>query len=124
MQEIGVGLRLLRCRKAKQDEEGQAIQDQLPRPLQYDCQGMKDYLAGETVWRLPEDYPPPLGVKMLLLNGGGVCVMGTWGDWAVAWSPLPKIPDNIKQRLIHGHLLGCDALPHAASTRGLPGANG
>jgi hypothetical protein len=86
---------------------------------------MKDYLAGEAVWRLPEDHPPPLGVKMLLLNSGGVCVMGTWADWAVAWAPLPRIPDNIKQRLIrHGHLPGCDALPHAASTCGLPGENG
>ena len=53
---------------------------------------MKDYLAGQATWRTPEDDPPPLGVKMLLLNPGGVCVIGTWSEWAVAWAPLPRVP--------------------------------
>ena len=60
------------------------------------AEAVKDYIAGESVWRTTKDQEPPLGVKMLLLNAGGVCVIGTWADWAVAWAPLPKIPDHIK----------------------------
>jgi hypothetical protein len=40
---------------------------------------------------------------MLLLNPGGVCVIGTWSDWAIAWSPLPKMSDAIKQQLTRGN---------------------
>lgn len=65
---------------------------------------MKEYLAGEAHWQLPEDREPPLGVKVLLLNPGGVCVVGTWAPWAVAWAPLPKLPDSIKSKLIERHL--------------------
>ena len=61
---------------------------------------MKDYVAGEAHWQLPTDHAPPLGVKVLLLNPGGVCVVGVWQDWAVAWAPLPKVPEHIKQQLI------------------------
>lgn len=61
---------------------------------------MKDYLAGNAVWRTPEEQAPPLGVKMLLLNGGGVCVIGTWSDWAIAWAPMPRVPAHIKQLLL------------------------
>jgi len=60
---------------------------------------MKDYLAGQTQWRTPSEKAPPPGVKMLLLNGGGVCVIGHWGPWAVAWAPLPRVPDHIKALL-------------------------
>jgi hypothetical protein len=60
---------------------------------------MKDYLAGQATWRTPMDDPPPLGVKMLLLNPAGVCVIGTWSEWALAWAPLPKLPDHIKKVL-------------------------
>ena len=61
---------------------------------------MKTYMAGEAQWQLPVDHAPPLGVKMLLLNPSGVCVIGTWDDWAVAWAPLPKVPAHIKQILL------------------------
>jgi len=61
---------------------------------------MKEYLAGNAVWRTTSDEAPPMGVKMLLLNSGGVCVIGTWGDWAIAWAPLPKLPAHIKQLLL------------------------
>ncbi len=67
---------------------------------------MKDYIAGESNWRTPDDEVPPRGVKMLLLNAGGVCVIGTWTDWAVAWAPLPKVPEHIKQILMSKHLKG------------------
>lgn len=60
---------------------------------------MKDYVAGEATWRTAQDEPPPLGVKMLLLNPDGVCVIGTWGPWAMAWAPLPRLPEHVKRRL-------------------------
>jgi hypothetical protein len=39
---------------------------------------------------------------MLLLNPGGVCIVGTWEDWALAWAPLPKVQGEIKELLIKG----------------------
>jgi hypothetical protein len=63
---------------------------------------VKTYVAGEAVWRSPVEHPPPLGVKMLLLNPSGVCVIGTWADWALAWAPLPKITPEMKRIIIHG----------------------
>lgn len=56
-------------------------------------------LSGESYWRDPEEEPPPLGMKVLLLTPGNVCVTGTWTDWAVAWAPLPKVPPEIKRKL-------------------------
>jgi len=67
---------------------------------------MKTYIAGESNWRTPDDETPPRGVKMLLLNAGGVCVIGTWTDWALAWAPLPKVPEHIKTILMSKHLKG------------------
>jgi hypothetical protein len=61
---------------------------------------MKDYLAGQASWRDPDQDIPPLGVKLLLLNPGGVCIVGTWANWALAWAPLPKIPEAIKTKLL------------------------
>ena len=61
---------------------------------------VKTYVAGQSTWRLPAEEPPPLGVKMLLLNRGGVCVIGTWGAWALAWAPLPLIPEHIKAEML------------------------
>jgi hypothetical protein len=43
-----------------------------------------------------------MGVRMLLLNPSGVCVIGTWADWALAWAPLPKITPEMKSIIIHG----------------------
>jgi hypothetical protein len=57
---------------------------------------VKTYKAGNAIWRTAAEQEPPLGVKVLLLNPGGVCVIGTWSDWAIAWAPLPKVPDHIK----------------------------
>ena len=69
---------------------------------------MKDYLAGQANWRTPGEQAPPLGVKMLLLNAGGVCVIGTWGDWAVAWAPLPQLTPEIKQLLLPSTIDCCN----------------
>lgn len=60
---------------------------------------MNAYIAGDAVWMTPEDKQPPLGTKMLLLNPGGVCVIGFWSDRFIAWAPLPKIPNHIKALL-------------------------
>jgi hypothetical protein len=57
------------------------------------------YVAGEAVWKLPSDEQPPRSKKLLLLSPGGVVVIGHWADWAVAWAPLPKIPQPIKDKL-------------------------
>ena len=57
------------------------------------------YIAGDAVWMTPSDKQPPLGTKMLLLNPGGVCVIGLWSDRFIAWAPLPKIPSHIKDLL-------------------------
>ena len=63
---------------------------------------MKSYIAGEATWRSPKEHPPPMGVRMLLLNPSGVCVIGTWADWALAWAPLPKITPEMKSIIIYG----------------------
>jgi hypothetical protein len=60
---------------------------------------MKTHVSGVAIWRLPEVDRPPGGAKMLLLTPGGVCVIGTWDDWCVAWSPLPSLTLEVKQRL-------------------------
>ncbi len=65
-------------------------------------EGMKDYVSGHTHWMTPKDKTPPLGSKMLLLNPGGVCVIGHWSNWAVAWAPLPKVQGEIKELLMKG----------------------
>jgi len=61
---------------------------------------MKDYISGECYWRDPTDAPPPLGTKMILLNPGGVAVIGTWSDSFVAWAPMPKVPKALKVKML------------------------
>lgn len=52
-------------------------------------------------WRCPDEYPPPRGKKVQLLNCTGTAVYGDWKDDAgfVAWAPLLKVPANIKAKL-------------------------
>jgi hypothetical protein len=38
-------------------------------------------------------------MKVLLLNPSGVAVIGHWAHWAIAWAPLPKIPQHIKDKM-------------------------
>ena len=60
------------------------------------------YLADDRPeFRHPDDDPPPLGTKLLILTRGGVCVVGTWStqEGAVAWSPMPRVPIELKRRL-------------------------
>lgn len=52
-------------------------------------------------WRLPEDYPPPKGTKLILLTRQGVAIMGHWSDKdCVAWAPLLQINERVKAKLI------------------------
>ncbi len=51
-------------------------------------------------WELfdPQLHPPPKGKSLLLINEGGVLIIGTWYDGALAWGYKPIIPNTVKQR--------------------------
>ena len=50
-------------------------------------------------FRDPDIDPPPRAVSMLLLNAGGVCIVGIWDDTCVGWCPKPRIPRSIKNKM-------------------------
>jgi hypothetical protein len=43
--------------------------------------------------------PPPVGVSLLLINEGGVLIIGQWYPGALAWGYKPRIPDSVKARM-------------------------
>ena len=47
----------------------------------------------------PEIHPPPKGASLLLINNGGVLVIGQWYEGAMAWGYKPTIPATVKARL-------------------------
>jgi hypothetical protein len=49
-------------------------------------------------FRDPDIDPPPKGTSMLLLNPGGVCVIGVWSNDCIGWCPKPKIPKTLKEK--------------------------
>lgn len=51
-------------------------------------------------FRDPDEEPPPKGVNMLLLNEGGVLIIGQWADICVGWCPKPRIPVALKEKLL------------------------
>jgi hypothetical protein len=54
----------------------------------------------DALWfRDPETDPPPRNTSLLLLNPGGVLIVGTWSDDCLGWCPKPKIPESIKKRM-------------------------
>ncbi len=53
-------------------------------------------------FRDPDVEPPPKGVNMLLLNPGGVLVIGQWSDDCWGWCPKPRIPKELKQKILGG----------------------
>ena len=47
----------------------------------------------------PVEFPPPRGGEsLLLINPGGVLIIGPWADGCLAWGRKPKIPDSVKAR--------------------------
>jgi hypothetical protein len=60
------------------------------------------YATGEVYWRDPDIEPPPTATKLLLLTPGGTAVIGHWAHWCVAWSPLPRVPVELKARMTAG----------------------
>lgn len=60
------------------------------------------HIAGEATWRYPEagDEACPRATKCLILTRLGICVIGTWGDDAQAWAPLPS-RNKEKEAFIH-----------------------
>lgn len=50
-------------------------------------------------WLLPDEKEPPINTKLLNLTRYRVLHVGTWDPSFVAWMPLPKISDKVKNRL-------------------------
>ncbi len=55
--------------------------------------------TNELLFRDPEVDPPPRGVNMLMLNEGGVLIVGQWNNDCLAWCPKPKVPKALKEKL-------------------------
>lgn len=53
-----------------------------------------DGYSGTHRFYLPEQFPPPRGVKLIVYTSGGVSIVSDWSDDSnhVAWYPLPKKP--------------------------------
>lgn len=56
-------------------------------------------VSEDTYMRDPLEYPPPKATKLILATKGGILTVGEWGDDCIAWSPLLKIPQSVKDRL-------------------------
>lgn len=54
----------------------------------------------------PDIHPPPLGVQMWVMTSGGIAIRATWkqGSDFVAWYPLPKTPQWLKDKLSNAYL--------------------
>jgi hypothetical protein len=50
-------------------------------------------------FRDPAIDPPPRAVSLLLLNPGGVLIVGNWTDDCIGWCPKPKIPRSLKDKM-------------------------
>lgn len=50
-------------------------------------------------WKHPADEAPPRGEEILLYTGGGVMVVGNWGDDCILWAPRPKLSKELKARI-------------------------
>ena len=60
-----------------------------------------EQVTTDELWFLdPEVYKPPKNASILLLNPGGVLIVGIWTDDCIAWCPKPKIPKSIKSKLV------------------------
>jgi hypothetical protein len=59
----------------------------------------------ELWFRDPAMDPPPRAASLLLLNPGGVLIVGNWTDDCLGWCPKPKIPASIKAKMTAAHEL-------------------
>lgn len=52
-------------------------------------------------WELfdPVLKPPPKGANLMLINEGGVLIVGPWYKGALAWGYKPSIPQSVKDRI-------------------------
>lgn len=64
----------------------------------YDEGKFSQATTDQIYFRDPEIHPPPRGASMLLLNPGGVCVIGVWSDECIGWCPKPKVPKELKAK--------------------------
>lgn len=55
--------------------------------------------TNELYLRDPDIDPPPRAASLLLLNPGGVLIIGNWTDDCLAWCPKPKIPASVKAKM-------------------------
>jgi hypothetical protein len=53
----------------------------------------------EILMRDPDLDPPPKGASVLLINPGGVLIVGNWTNDCFAWLPKPKIPQSVKNKM-------------------------
>jgi hypothetical protein len=67
---------------------------------------MTEFLQATTdqlYFRDPAIDPPPRACSLLLLNPGGVLIVGNWTDDCLGWCPKPKIPTSIKKKMTGGN---------------------
>lgn len=43
--------------------------------------------------------PPRNGEHLLLINPGGVLIIGPWSEGCMAWGYKPQIPETVKARM-------------------------
>lgn len=60
---------------------------------------IKQATTEELFFRDPDIDPPPRATSLLLLNPGGVLIIGVWSDDCMGWCPKPKIPESIKKKM-------------------------
>lgn len=60
---------------------------------------LKQITTEELYFRDPDIEPPPRATSLLLLNPGGVLVIGNWTEDCLGWCPKPKIPLSIKEKM-------------------------
>ncbi len=59
----------------------------------------KQSTTDQLYFRDPIEEPPPRATSLLLLNPGGVLIVGIWTDDCLGWCPKPKIPYSIKAKM-------------------------
>jgi len=60
---------------------------------------MDQVTTDQLYFRDPDIDPPPKAASLLLLNAGGVLIVGNWTNDCLGWCAKPKIPASIKAKL-------------------------